>query len=187
MSSVMNRRKSIELIAAGLSPILLHSSNTIMNVNINREEWLKNFMARWNNTQTYCFEIFNTMPLLHFNFKPNSDVFSFAKLFTHIGNGLNIYSGVLVGTSLDNEPETSDISEISDYLNNAFKNFNYALTEINLENLYTISHYKSEEEPWKEFTTFDIITLGYNHTVHHIAQATVYLRLNNVVPPQYRF
>ena len=187
MPSTMNRRKSIGMIAAGCSPFLLYPSNFITVNSRANEEWMKNFTFRWNNSETYCFNVFNALPISDFSFKPTPEVMSFGKLFSHIGNGLNIYAGVLVGTTVPNEPELASKSEISEYLELAFQNFNNALNDTNLDNLYAIKHAKSEEQPWKDFSVFDIITLGYNHTVHHIAQATVYLRLRNIVPPKYRF
>ncbi len=183
----MNRRKSIGLITTGCIPFFLHSSNSITFNSHDNEEWLKYFMFRWNKSQTYCFEVFNAMPSSDFNFKHNSEAMTFGKLFLHIGNGLNTYAGVLVGSSVSKEPKLTNKSEISEYLELSFQNFNNAINETNLDNLYAIKHSKWDEEPWKEFTIFDIITLGYNHTVHHMAQATVYLRLRNIVPPQYRF
>ena len=127
------------------------------------------------------------MPSADLNFKPNSEIMSFGKLFTHLGSSLNGYAGVLDGSVSDNEPVAENKTEVSAYVDNAFTHFNNALDQINLEDLYAIRHTKSEVEPWKEFNIFDIITLGYNHTIHHIAQATVYLRLQNIVPPKYRF
>lgn len=182
----MHRRESLELIA-GCSPFLLFSSNDVACKSLDSSEWMKYFKVRWNSSRTYCFEVFDAMPSYDFNFKPNPDIMSFGKLFTHIGNGLNAYAGVLDGSVSDNESEPSNKSEESTYLDNAFAHFNNALDGINIENLYAIKHTKSEVEPWKEFSIFDIITLAYNHTIHHIAQATVYVRLKNIVPPKYRF
>ncbi len=182
----MHRRKSLELIA-GFSPFLLLSSNPVASKNLDSYQWLKNFKVRWNNSQTYCFEIFDAMPSSDFNYRPNPEIMSYAKLFSHIGSGLNVYAEVLDGSVSDNEPEPNNKTAVSDYLNYAFAHFNKALDEINIDDLYNIKHAKSDVEPWKGFSIFDIITLGYNHTIHHIAQATVFLRLKNIVPPKYRF
>ena len=185
-SQMMHRRKSLELIA-GLSPFILLSSNPLESKKLDSSEWLKNFKVRWNNSQTYCFEVFDAMPLSDFNFKPNPDIMSFGHLFTHIGSGLNGFAGVLDGSDTGNEPEPNNRTEVSDYLHNAFTHFNNALDKIILEDLYAIKHAKADVEPWRDFSTFDIITLGYNHTIHHIAQATVIIWLKNIVPPKYRF
>ena len=171
----------------GFSPFLLLPINPAASKKIKSTEWLKNFIVRWNNSRTYCFEVFHAMPLSDFNFRPNPNVMSFGKLFSHIASGLNTYAGVLDGSTSDSEADPIGRTEVSDYLDNAFTHFNKVMDEINLENLYIIKHAKADTEPWKEFSFFDIITLGYNHTTHHIGQATVYLRLKNIVPPKYRF
>ena len=182
----MNRRKSLGLIA-GFSPLLLFPSNHIADKNFDSTEWLKYFKLRWSNSRIYCFEVFDAMPLSNYDYKPHPDSMSFMKLFTHIGSGLNGYATVLDGSPSGNEPEPSISTEVTEYLDNSFTRFNNALEKININDLYEIKHAKSDEEPWKELSIFDMITLGYNHTIHHIGQATVYLRLNDIVPPRYRF
>ena len=182
----MHRRKSLELIA-GFSPFLLFPSNSMATKNFDSYDWLKYFSVRWNNSRIYCFEVFDAMPLSDINYKTNPETMSFMKLFSHIGSGLNTYSEVLGGSSTGIEPEPKNRTTVSNYLDNAFAHFNNTLDEINIDDLYEIKHAKSDFEPWKEFSIFDIITLGYNHTIHHVAQATVYLRLKNIVPPRYRF
>jgi len=182
----MQRRKSLELIA-GFSPFFLVTNSSIGDQVLDSSEWLANFKIRWNNSRIYCFEIFDAMPLTDFSFKPNPEIMSFGKLFVHIGSSLYGYASVLDGSHPDNEAVSTKKTEVSDYLDSAFTRFNNALDNIIVEKLYDIKHAKSDEEPWKEFSIFDIITLGYNHTTHHIAQATVYLRLRNIVPPKYRF
>ena len=182
----MNRRKSLELIA-GFSTVPLLGRSPVAHEDLDSSEWLKNFTVRWDSSRTYCFEVFDAMPLSDFNFKPNPETMSFGKLFTHIGSGLHGFAGVLVESISDNEPEPNSKTIVSDYLGDAFTHFNNALDEIKLDDLYAIKHAKSDVEPWKEFSIFDIVTLGYNHTIHHIAQATVYLRLKGITPPKYRF
>ena len=97
------------------------------------------------------------------------------------------YASVLDGSDFVAEPKLTMKSEISDFLDKSFSHFSSSLDKINLNDLYKIKHPKSTVEPWKDFTIFDIISLGYNHTTHHIAQATVYLRLYGITPPKYRF
>ena len=82
----MNRRKSLGLIA-GISPLLLFPNNQILDKNFDSSEWLKHFKFRWSNSRIYCFEIFNSMPLANYEYKPLEDSMSFMKLFTHIGSG----------------------------------------------------------------------------------------------------
>jgi len=182
----MNRRKSLGLIA-GISPLLLFPNNHILDKNFDSSEWLKNFKFRWSKSRIYCFEIFNSMPLSNYDYKPHEDSMSFMKLFTHIGSSLIGYATVLDGSNLRNQTEPTRDIEVSGYLNQSFERFNKSLEIINLNDLYQVKHAKSKEEPWREFSIFDIITLAYNHTIHHIGQATVYLRLNNIIPSQYRF
>lgn len=182
----MDRRKSLELIA-GFGPPLLLLSKPAANSNLDTSAWLNSFRVRWKNSRTYCFEVFDAMPASDFNYEPHPEMMSFGKLFAHIGSGLHGYAEVLIDSVSNGEPRSINKTDLFDYLSSAFIHFNQALDEIELDDLYEIKHAKSDLEPWKAFSIFDIITLGYNHTIHHIAQATVYIRLKNIAPPRYRF
>jgi uncharacterized damage-inducible protein DinB len=112
---------------------------------------------------------------------------SFGKLFSHIGYSLNVYSGVFNGSIPDKEPQSDSKLDVLEYLDNGFSLFRDTLEKLNVNDLFTNNHQYPEEEPWKDLNISDIIILAYNHTVHHTAQATVYLRLRNITPPKYRF
>lgn len=172
---------------AGLSPLLILPDSPVTAKSADNSVWLKHFKFRWGKSRTYCFEIFSAMPSKSFDFKPTRESMSFAKLFTHIASGLHGFAGVLDGSESDVEQESVNKEAVSDYLSDAFNHFNKALDNIDINHLYDIRHAKADVEPWKEFSIFDIISLGYNHTVHHIAQATVFIRLNGITPPKYRF
>lgn len=127
------------------------------------------------------------MPETMLNFQPTSEMMSFSKLFTHIGFGLEVYAEKLDGEAPGEEPVTTEKQTLFKYLTGCFEHFNNAFKDVKESELYSNKHHFPEEEPWKDFSIADIILLAYNHTIHHRAQATTYLRLKEIVPPKYRF
>ncbi len=145
------------------------------------------FLVRWDYNRIYTFEILEAMPESKFEFQPKNEMMPFSKLFTHIGYSLDVYAGVFDGKIPKEEPETSIKKTKLEYLNRCLDHFETAYKSLNKNELYTKNHFYPDKEPWKEFYVFDIIMLAYNHTVHHLGQATTYLRLNGITPPRYRF
>ncbi len=182
----MNRRESLELLTC-FSPLIISPTTLSTTGTLDNEEWLRHFQVRWNGSRTYYSEVHEAMPQADFSFTPHLDVKSFAGIMTHIGWSLQKYAGVLDGSDPGDELMSSDKKEVFAFVDKAFEHFNEALHALDMDKLFTISHAWNDVEPWKDFSTFDVITLAYNHTTHHIAQATVYLRLNDVEPPPYRF
>ncbi|MDH3648313.1 MAG: DinB family protein [Saprospiraceae bacterium] len=180
----MQRRRSLELLSGFGSALILPTTLTI-NEN-NASAWLPFFSTRWEIGKTYTYEIFEAMPDSMLQFQPNSEMMSFGKLFTHIGWGLEIYTGTLDGSTPREEPKTTR-TEILNYLEHCFDHFDLAFKALKETELYSNNHRFLKDEPWKDFSIADMLLLAYNHTIHHRAQATVYLRLKEIVPPKYRF
>ena len=183
----MERRKSLKLMSGFAPFVFFPANNTITSKNFDSSQTLRMFSLRMKSIETYCYELLNSMPLSDFNFQPTTEIMSFGKLFTHIGNGLEVYSGVLDGSSADKEPDSSNNSKILAYLEKGFSHFSEVLNEQNDKDLFSFDHQYPDEAPWQEFSIVEILMLAYSHATHHNAQAALYLRLKDITPPQYRF
>jgi len=180
----MNRRKSIGLL--GLGTMFLTQNIYSYNPEI-ESDFIDLFLTRWDNNKIYTFEILEAMPETKFEFQPKNEMMTFSKLFTHIGFSLDKFAGIIDGKIPNEEPESSSKKITSEYLNKCFEHFETAYKSLDKNDIYTKNHFYSDKEYWKDETVFDIIMLAYNHTVHHLGQATTYLRLNGITPPSYRF
>ena len=112
---------------------------------------------------------------------------SFSKLFSHIGKSLDIYAGILDGTAHEEEIESVEKEVVLSYLKWCFDRFDQTLSQIYSKDLFSPSHNLDTRDGGIDFSDYDIIMLAYNHTVHHKGQATTYIRLKGIIPPQYRF
>jgi hypothetical protein len=88
----MDRQKYLEIIK-GSSPLLLLPGGLTSSSNTNSSNWWKQFQVRWENTEKYCHEIFEAMPLSGFSYRPTPEIKSFGKLFSHIGYSLKHLCG----------------------------------------------------------------------------------------------
>lgn len=183
----MERRKSLKLMSGFAPMIFLPTSNNILSKNLDTSELLQMFSVRMKSIETHCYEIFKSLPTSDFNFQPTPEIMSFGKLFSHIGLGLEIYSGVLDGSTPDKEPDSTNRSNVLAYLENGFSHFSKVLSNQKGKNIFSFNHQYPDEEPWKEFRIIEIVMMSYNHVTHHKAQATVYLRLKSITPPKWRF
>lgn len=187
----MDRRKSIGLIGAGslllaenafpsaLSTAWGHSSG---------ESFMKAFAPRWEGMRMHTFEVFEAMPEEQFSFQPTEEVMSFAKLFSHVAVSLDYYAEILDETPHLEETESVEKGVVSDYLQGRFERFENALTKLNPEDLYNPTHKLVTRLDGDTYLSdYEVLMLAYNHTVHHKGQATTYLRLKEIAPPQYRF
>ena len=135
----------------------------------------------------HCLEVYDAMPDAKFSFQPTKDVMSFAKLFSHIGASLDYYAEILDGKVHKEEIVSVEKKIVFTYLKEQFERFEYALNQLNPSDLFHPKHNLGTIDGGIDFSDYDILMLAYNHTVHHKGQATTYLRLKDIVPPQYRF
>ena len=186
----MNRRKSLGLLGVG-SLILAESAFprgipvkecTSQDYNFN-----KAFSERWEGLRLHTFEVYKAMPDTQFDFQPTPEIMSFAKLFSHIGVSMDYYTEILDGTPHEEEIKSIEKKAILTYLQERFDRFENALSKLNPMDLYSLKHKLNTRDGELYSSDYDILMLAYNHTVHHKGQATTYLRLKNIVPPQYRY
>lgn len=186
----MDRRKSLGLLGAGglvLANSSFSSIASAVEIASQQEQFKGAFETRWQGMRQHTFEVFDAMPADRFEYQPTQEVMSYGVLFCHIGWSMDIYAEVLDGTPKIDKLESNDKNAVFAYLQSRFDRFEEALNAVPEENMYLKDHHFSNIEPWKNFSNFDILMLSYNHAVHHKGQATTYLRLIGIAPPQYRF
>jgi len=130
-------------------------------------------LATIENSKAYTLAVAEAMPANNFAFKPTKAVFSFAELLTHIGYGITWWEkNYIKRTKTDWAPDATYTSkkEVVQYLNRCFD----ALKE-------TVNSTKLDE------TVIHGVFATLDHITHHRGQATVYLRLNGITPPDYMF
>jgi len=186
----MDRRKSLGLIGFGsilMAQNAFPSVATIAGDNNFEKNFMSAFLKRWEGMRMHTFEVFEAMPDSQFGFQPTKEVKSFAKLCSHIGLSLDIYAEMIDGTPREEQIESVEKSVVLTTLQNQFERFENTMNSLNPDDVFTGIHKLDTRDGDIDFYDYDILMLAYNHSVHHKGQATTYLRLKEIAPPQYRF
>lgn len=133
----------------------------------------KHIQSTFDISKNYMLAVAEAMPESSYNFKPVAEVWSFNELMNHIGYGIQWWEANYVKlkeTKWDQPSAKASKKDTIAYLLECFD----ALQE-------TLNNVKLNDEIVKGFySTFD-------HISHHRGQATVYLRLKEIAPPEYVF
>ena len=133
----------------------------------------KHIQSTFDISKNYMLSVAEAMPESSYNFKPSGDVWTFNELINHIAYGIQWWEANYVKlkeTKWDQPSAKANKKETIQHLQKSFE----ALQE-------TLTNVKLTDEIVKGFySTFD-------HISHHRGQATVFLRLKGITPPDYVF
>ena len=147
----------------------------------------------WRTSKEFTLAVADAMPASHYDFKPNVEEMSFGKVMAHIAMANNGACAAVGGLKAPAPPEklaaaykdpagTFDKEMTMQFLRDSFDFCEKVISGITPAKLDAMTgpegHQMSgRERLWAYFT----------HTAHHRGQAEVYLRVNNIKPPDYRF
>lgn len=149
---------------------------------------LKNLMtAEWQRAKAYTQEYMNTMPADKYSFKAVDSLRSFAQQLLHLASANVFLMAQATGqppapwASFTLEKRTTAQSRDSVmYFVNA--SYDYVVNAIT----------KCDPSKWKDEVTlfgfkttkFALMLKTFEHQTHHRGQTTIYIRENNIIPPQ---
>ncbi|MET3878123.1 DinB family protein [Chitinophaga sp. OAE865] len=123
------------------------------------------------NARNYTLAVAESMPEKNYDFKPVPAVWTFAGLLHHIGYGIGWWEeNYIRQQSSDWNPPTATTGKAATiaYLDGAFAALKKSMESLPL----------SEQAIAGFYATID-------HVTHHRGQATIYLRMKDIVPPEY--
>lgn len=134
----------------------------------------------------YTLAVAEKMPAEHYGYRPTSEEMSFGEQLLHLGDNLVwLSSNYLVERPMPHLPKVEgqdlDKAEVLRVLSESYDFALQQVAQLDAESL-------SKEFPWRGglMNKIQFLNLIQDHQTHHRAQAIVYLRLNQVVPPPYR-
>jgi len=186
-------KKSINYLALALVAIGITAFVKIENQP--KEKFNQTFAQVLEHAKEYTLEVANKMPAEKYTYRPSDSVRSFGEQMAHIGMSTKFIFKVFVkGEELQFDPaETAKMEkqigaskeECINTLEAAFDEVIITLKGMDDEALQsTFIFFFSPEKP--EFSKEDGFIFIRDHITHHRAQAIVYLRMNEEVPPGYR-
>ena len=150
------------------------------------EEIKAQFIKDWERAKAYTVDYLNTMPANKYSFKAHDSIRSFAQQMLHLSQA-NV--GLLMGAvgeplsfaraNLEGSPtaQTKDsvmyyVTASYDYCINAVKTFDLAKWG------------ETKQQFGFTETRYALMIKTFEHQTHHRGQATIYIRLQGIKPPQ---
>lgn len=146
----------------------------------------KEYLAVWLTARDHCLDIAKTMPEALYSYRPTPVSKSFAEQMVHIGYTIPLLTKRYV-QGMEVKPSVPDASkmttaEIIDLLENGFAYTTHVIQTIEQEQLdETCVMYHSGNTVSRAFALFYV----QDHMANHRAKANLYLRMNNIQPPEY--
>jgi uncharacterized damage-inducible protein DinB len=143
----------------------------------------------WERAKAYTVDYLNTMPAEKYSFKAVDSIRSFAQQMLHLAQG-NLY---LMSTATDQPPPSFLMSDLEHSATAQKKDsvMYYVTTSYDYctNAVKSLSLTKWGEK--KKFFTFEETRLAlmaktFEHQTHHRGQATIYIRLQGIKPPDER-
>lgn len=161
----------------------------IVNAQIKKEpktDFTKMYLPVWLEAKRHCMDVARAMPEELYAYKPTEVSKTFGEQMVHIA-----HAGVLLTKryvqGMEVKPSTTDASKMSkaEILKLLEESFDYT-TEV----IYTIEQ-NQLDETCKMYHSGNIVSRALafvyvqNHMANHRSKSNLYLRMNNIEPPEY--
>lgn len=144
------------------------------------------FIQNWKTSKEFTIAVAEKMPEEFYSYKANAEEMNFASLMVHIA-GSNQFRFAQVSEDKSPAPAAPKQWTKVTIIDRLRESFDYCIVKLGT---ITEEQFKKQfQVDWYERprTSGAQILLGmYAHTAHHRAQAEVYMRANNIKPPDYR-
>ena len=144
------------------------------------------FIQNWKTSKEFTIAVAEAMPEEFYGYKANPAEMSFAGLMVHIANS-NQFRFAQISEDKTPAPAVPKQWSKATIIDRLRESFDYCIgklgtiTEEQLKKPFQVDWYQRPTASGAQ------ILLGmYVHTAHHRAQAEVYMRANNIKPPDYR-
>ncbi len=160
-------------------------SNSLFGQGMTDEIIKGHMIADWERAKAYTKEYLDAVPEDAMGFKPTPDVRSFAEQMLHMSQGTIglIVSGtgatpIFQGKSLEKMEELKTKSALTQVVMQAY---DFAIESIKTLDASKLSNIVKRGK--YEVTQYGWLNKAFEHQTHHRAQATIYLRLKGIKPP----
>ena len=182
----MERRRALQnLAAAGL--LALPASAAWKDAFA--EQFRKDILGHWANERDYSLAILDAMPPEKLSWRLGPKVRTFGEQAVHFARAQAAYFSRLSIPGVEApkaiEESTADPSEVRRYIVATFDFIRDALEKIGEQEFLRRDVPLGQNRPLH--TTVDMFLRAILHTAHHRGQMVVYLRLNDIEPPLWRF
>jgi len=143
----------------------------------------------WERAKAYTIDYLNTMPADKYSFKAVDSLRSFAQQMLHLSQGnLFLMSNVtdqkppsFLQSDIEHSPTAQKKDSVMYYVTTSY---DYCINAVKNSD---ISKWGEKKKVFNfEETKYAFMIKTFEHQTHHRGQTTIYIRLNNIKPPQER-
>ena len=137
--------------------------------------------------KTHTLEVLDAMPEEKFSYKPTEVSKTFASQMVHIGYSMKYFRmGMIEGNRIKyEEPDPGNMTkaEIRELVATSFDDYISAIEKLSEEDLKVELPFGPE----KKISRAQAIIFAHDHVTNHRAKANLYVRMNDMDPPGYKF
>lgn len=177
----MERRTIFSALAAGMA------ANGATFTNPFAQAFLKSFVEHWRDTREYTLAVLDAMPADKFTSKANPAQRTFGEQLLHLVSANTAYFrgfGLVPPPELK-PPDAADKAAVKAFVTAGFDFTDSVLARMSEKDLLRTDIKFSSRLP--PHSAVDIFLRAYMHTAHHRGQIITYLRVNEIVPPAWKF
>ncbi|MEN8250041.1 MAG: DinB family protein [Bacteroidota bacterium] len=151
-----------------------------------KTDFTKMYLPVWLEAREQCLDVAKAMPSELYSYKPTEVSKTFAEQMVHIGHTVELLTQRYV-QGMDVKPNTPDASkmtkeEIIKYVEEGFDYVTEVIYSIEQKQLdETCVMYHSGNTVSRAFAFFYV----QDHMANHRAKSNLYIRINNIQPPEY--
>jgi uncharacterized damage-inducible protein DinB len=163
---------------------LLITNKSFAQPSLNAEEVKAQLIKDWQRAKDYTNEYLNAMPAEKYSFRAVDSIRSFAQQMLHlaqanlflISNGTGMSKNF--GGNLEQRPSAQSKDSVVYYVNSSYDFVIDAVSKLDPSKL-------GEKVKWNNFEVSRLgwILKTFEHQTHHRGQATIYIRLAGIRPP----
>ncbi len=153
---------------------------------IPQTEFTKMYLPVWQEAAEHCLEIARAMPKEKYKYRPTEINKTFAEQMVHIAVSTKLLTKRYV-EGLEVRPNTPDASKMKkdEIIELLERNFNYT------KNVIITIDQVGMDETCKMYHSGNVVSRAFalfyvqDHMANHRAKANLYIRMNDIEPPQY--
>ena len=146
------------------------------------------FVRDWERAKSYTLDYLNTMPADKYSFKAVDSIRSFAQQMLHLASGnVNLISvatgekATFPGAGIENRPGAQTKDSVVYYVT---QSYDFAIQSV--KNLDPNKLGELTGPPARRTSRYVWLWKAFEHQTHHRGQATIYIRLQGIRPPNER-
>jgi uncharacterized damage-inducible protein DinB len=155
---------------------------------LNVEDVRSQFIKDWERAKAYTIDYLNTLPANKYSFKATDSIRSFAQQMLHLAqSNVNIIAPLAGESNIfgDRILESSKAAQTKDsVMYYVIASYDLVITGLKKMNFASLNE-KVKLYNWEE-TKYAWLLKAFEHQTHHRGQATIYIRLLGLHPPQER-